>query len=295
MNAQDYDYLIIGGAPKAGTTSLYRYLADHPDVCASSIKETRFFLDAEYPLPSASRYDDENLQDYNAFFQGRGRLRVEATPDYLYSDNAKKVATLLPKAKMVFILRDPVERMVSWYKFAKQKGFLDQKVDFESYVLSQLNVEITDETPVHMRALDQCAYDQYLMYFERAFDARLLLISFDELVQKPREIMHQICLFSEINSEFFNDYNFKAENVSSSYKFPKMEKYLESIRRFFVYKTHNFPWINRVLRLPYIILNNLLRLSRNKANLVEVSESLKRIIYSEIERNNKSNMLGSHE
>ena len=43
-------YLIIGGTTKAGTTSLHAYLSDHPQVCASSIKETRFFLDRDYPL-----------------------------------------------------------------------------------------------------------------------------------------------------------------------------------------------------------------------------------------------------
>lgn len=47
---------IIGGGSKAGTTSVFNYLADHPEICAADAKETRFFLDADYPLPSKLRY-----------------------------------------------------------------------------------------------------------------------------------------------------------------------------------------------------------------------------------------------
>ena len=58
-----HHYIIIGGTTKAATTSLYFYLADHPNVCASNIKETRFFLDADYPLPVKYRLED-GLEKY---------------------------------------------------------------------------------------------------------------------------------------------------------------------------------------------------------------------------------------
>ena len=50
-----YRFLIIGGASKAGTTSMFSYLAEHPQICASHAKETRFFLDSDYPLSSPWR------------------------------------------------------------------------------------------------------------------------------------------------------------------------------------------------------------------------------------------------
>jgi len=93
-------YLIIGGTTKAGTTSLHAYLNDHPQVCASSIKETRFFLDRDYPLEAKYRSDD-GLEYYEEYFAHRGAaaVRVEATPDYLYSPGtAARLAAALPQA-----------------------------------------------------------------------------------------------------------------------------------------------------------------------------------------------------
>lgn len=68
MQTDDQLYLIIGGTTKAGTTSIFRYLSAHPDVCASSLKETRFFLDKDYPLPSTNRFNGSNLECYRVFF-----------------------------------------------------------------------------------------------------------------------------------------------------------------------------------------------------------------------------------
>ena len=117
----EHRYLIIGGATKAGTTSLYFYLADHPEICASNLKETRFFLDAEYPLPAKYRLED-GLDKYEKYFNHcqKQSLRLEATPDYLYSpDTPQKIKHSLPNVKMFFILREPIDRLTSWYRFAK--------------------------------------------------------------------------------------------------------------------------------------------------------------------------------
>ena len=84
---EEFSYLVIGGVPKAGTTSLFAWLSMHPDVCASSLKETRFFLDASSPLPSAKRFTGENLQEYGRFFRDCPKeftgIRIDTTPDYL--------------------------------------------------------------------------------------------------------------------------------------------------------------------------------------------------------------------
>src|SRR5947199_9809161 len=84
-----YRFLIIGGTSKAGTTSVFNYLAGHPEVCPAE-KETRFFLDADYPLPSKRRYQENNSETYWSLFQSgpQENWRFEATPDYLYSANS---------------------------------------------------------------------------------------------------------------------------------------------------------------------------------------------------------------
>ncbi|MHA1988690.1 MAG: hypothetical protein ACW98D_18860, partial [Promethearchaeota archaeon] len=78
---------IIGGVQKAGTTSLFRYLSDHPSICASSKKEVDLFvkhLDAKSVI---------SLEAYKEFFShcsNSNLMRLEASPSYLM--NAKKIA-----------------------------------------------------------------------------------------------------------------------------------------------------------------------------------------------------------
>lgn len=76
MSVADHQYLIIGGTPKAGTTSLYKWLSDHPDVCPSSLKETRFFLDWDYPLSSSAQYNGKNLEQYAVFLNNATIINV---------------------------------------------------------------------------------------------------------------------------------------------------------------------------------------------------------------------------
>ena len=106
------NFFIIGAA-KAGTTTLYEVLKQHPQVYMSFIKETLFF--------SNDNYYEKGLEWYTRnFFSGAGGFaaRGEATPNYLYWSN--KVATRIrvfenEPTKFVVILRDPVQRAYSWY------------------------------------------------------------------------------------------------------------------------------------------------------------------------------------
>ena len=86
LRSPEERHLIIGGTTKAATTSLFNYLGTHPAICASSVKETRFFLDGDYPLPSKYRAE-AGLERYGEFFRSchADQWRLDATPDYLYS------------------------------------------------------------------------------------------------------------------------------------------------------------------------------------------------------------------
>src|SRR3954452_18181658 len=117
------NFLILGAA-KAGTTALYHYLKQHPEVCMSEIKETNFFALMGKPLDFRGPGDDEHINrfsvttwgDYQSRFPDRTDARAvgEASPLYLYSPDAPgRIARWMPKAKLVVILRDPVARAYS--------------------------------------------------------------------------------------------------------------------------------------------------------------------------------------
>jgi hypothetical protein len=107
--------MLIVGTQRGGTSSLYSYLGRHPDVEPSIRKEVDFF---------SIRYE-EGLNWYRAHFPYRFRARFtfEATPDYLLHPLAAERANkLLPHAKVIVMLRDPVERAFSHYQHNRRLG-----------------------------------------------------------------------------------------------------------------------------------------------------------------------------
>jgi hypothetical protein len=110
----------VAGAPKAGTTAVHAARARHPALFMSAVKEPKFFL-TDGPPPTRGGPGDvqtyrEHIwrrEDYEALFEAApaGVLRGESTPFYLYNRDAqRRIRALVPHAKLIVILRDPVER-----------------------------------------------------------------------------------------------------------------------------------------------------------------------------------------
>jgi sulfotransferase family protein len=116
---------VIIGAAKAGTTALYWYLAEHPQVFMSPVKETNFFaygLDDEgdtlYGDPDLHRFPVRTSAAYGELFSGAGEALAigEASPIYLECpQSAARIRETLPEARIICGLREPVDRAYSDY------------------------------------------------------------------------------------------------------------------------------------------------------------------------------------
>ncbi|NEO94405.1 MAG: sulfotransferase domain-containing protein [Moorea sp. SIO3G5] len=280
---KQHSYLIIGGTTKAATTSLFYYLADHPEVCTSNLKEIRFFLDKDYPEASNYRYED-GLEKYDDIFRYAQcshveKIRMEATPDYLYSlGTPHKIKQSLPNVKLIFILREPVSRLISWYKFAKQKEYLPQDISFDNYVDKQLindNFE-HENTYTYMRSLEQGRYSVYLKpYFELFGSDRIYVNFYEELSRNPKSVLEKICRFAGIDPSFYGDYLFKVYNPSKAVKnwwfHRNYEQFLKSMRQY----TQDKP-IHKVLRKIRRSLDPIyLRLNVQPQEKVSISPAIK--------------------
>lgn len=104
------DFIIIG-AMKSGTTSLYYYLKAHPQIGMSAIKETDFFID--------ERNYSKGLEWYKSQFTGDYKIYGEASPNYTkahyFKGVPKRMYEIVPNTKLIYIVRDPVERIISHY------------------------------------------------------------------------------------------------------------------------------------------------------------------------------------
>jgi hypothetical protein len=119
------DFLVIG-APKAGSTALHAALVQHPQLFLSTPKEPKFFLTGERPPSRSAQQGPGDAHsarewiwrraDYEALFDAAppGTLRGESTPFYLWDSAAhRRIHSLVPHAKLIAVIRDPVERAYS--------------------------------------------------------------------------------------------------------------------------------------------------------------------------------------
>ncbi|MBK8847823.1 MAG: sulfotransferase domain-containing protein [Bacteroidetes bacterium] len=164
MASHNYSYCIIAGSTKCATTSVFAWLADHPMVCGSVVKESRFFWDNTYPMPSTGYHYSNGISSFQSIFkcEKNETILLEATPDYMYGDTtASIINSAISGVKIIFVLRHPVDRLVSWYKFAAQRNLFDSQTTFEQYVNMQV-MQPDAITPQHLRAMEQGRYAFYL-------------------------------------------------------------------------------------------------------------------------------------
>lgn len=172
--------LLVVGVPKAGTSSVFAYLAQHPDICPSDEKEVGYY---NYFNPRRHQGVAPPLASYRrhwSHWQGE-RYAVEATPTYSYGGTPviEAIRTTLDRPRIVLILRNPVDRLWSAYTFQRELGQLAHFASFEEYVAAcrQRRRDGGDLVPRdHMHGLHIGYYGDFVPLWLEAFgdDVRVL-------------------------------------------------------------------------------------------------------------------------
>lgn len=191
-------FLIIG-AQKAGTSSLFSYLNQHPEVMAATRKEAGFFS-KKYSKGSSwyrTRFPSkENIKS--------GYISGEATPEYFFHPHAaKRISHLLPDIRLILILRNPVERAISHYyhsvKIAYEKLALEDALNAEDQRIRKVSAEMTENEKIYSLDWQNYSYKsrgiysrqlgRYLDYFTRE---QILIIHSKELFESPNKVMKKV-------------------------------------------------------------------------------------------------------
>ena len=183
---------LIVGAAKSGTTSLYDYLQQHPDVFMSPVKEPRYFAYAENPPAMAGPGDEASNREsgavytmdaYRALFEGAADEAVvgEASPVYLYDADAPRlIAEHCPDATLIVVLRNPVERAYSHFLHLVRSG-REPLRDFEAALDAEpRRIEKGWEWSWHYRRMGGYAA-QLARYRERFADEQIQVYFFEDL------------------------------------------------------------------------------------------------------------------
>ncbi len=196
---------IIIGAPKAGTSALHAALAQHPQIYASPVKEPKYYMCADAPPPAYAGPGDAHSQqewlwrrrDYEALFAAApaNTVRLESTPFYLYLPSARRrIAEELPDAKLIAIVRDPIDRAYSNWMHLWVDG-LEPDPDFVSaWHREQQRIDAGWAPFWHYRRMGHYG-EQLADLFSRVERERVLVLRYFQLVSKPVETLDRVARF----------------------------------------------------------------------------------------------------
>lgn len=190
---------VIIGSMKAGTTSLHHYLEEHPQIQMASMKETNFFSGppAGVPYPTGHKRI-ESLEEYERLFDPAFPVRGEASPSYTVFPRRKGVPEamkeVIPQAKLIYLVRDPVARAISQYQ---------HHVSFENE--RRPLADALDPSDPFGRYTGPSFYaaqlDRYLQHFPLE---QILVVDQAELLANRRAALRQIFEFLAVEESFYS-------------------------------------------------------------------------------------------
>lgn len=227
--------LLVIGVPKAGTGSLYGYLSQHPEMCASDEKEVGYF---NYFNPSRRQGPVPPLEDYRKHFSHcRGeRYAFEATPTYSYGGQPviDGIRSTLERPRIVLSLRNPVDRLWSAYTFQRELGNFTQFRGFEEYVSAceQRRREGTDLVPRdHMHGLYIGLYAEFVPLWLDAFGEDIRVIFTDDLTRDPHEVVRELCRWLDIDDQVVTGLDLAPRNRTQHPRSTRAARIVYSVKR----------------------------------------------------------------
>lgn len=210
----------VAGAPKAGTSSVHQWIADHPDALGSREKETYFFVDPDTHMYNAQAHVSKGYDTWADQFDlpdgKRPKIIVESTPSYIYFDTALDHIPDLPtQPKCLFILREPAAQIRSLHSYFQNNwNWIPADMSFEDFV-AVAHTE-TGDFKGNELARHAIRYGKYVDYLrkwrERLGDERMMVIGFDDLKRDGAGTAKRVAEWLGLDPSFYDTYSFPREN-----------------------------------------------------------------------------------
>jgi hypothetical protein len=203
---------IIIGAPRAGTTSLYHYLRQHPQIVMSRIKETNYFaylasqFETDHKIAPQSKWVVTNSAEYDALFDVKENTKAigEASPFYTYAPGVpQQIKEHIPDAKLILIIRNPIERAYSTYLKNRREG--TEIRPFEDALAQEIQSpsKVVCSESYYIRA---GLYFEHITRYRSHFDKSQLKVVFQEDLQSvPLQVMADIFEFLGVDTAYSPD------------------------------------------------------------------------------------------
>ncbi|MGK7908047.1 MAG: sulfotransferase [Synechococcus sp.] len=252
-------FLIIGGTEKAGTTSLFNYLSQHPQLLGSVKKETDYFR----------QQGSLSLEDYLKEFpvHSGDRILLEASPGYL--SRAEQVAGQLAEVlknesvKLIFILRDPAERLVSNFRFHKTKGNLPDDLSIQDFLDANITFTKTGEMTLpavkgdwFYQSFEQGFYDRLLANFYDVMpEGSIAIYDFEDFKTAPSQVVQDICKQIGVDASFYDDFDFFVFNRTIKPKSRWLHLIGDKVNSLLEPFFNRFPQVKQTVKNIYCAIN----------------------------------------
>lgn len=208
------------GAAKCGTTSLWRYLGEHPDVCVSTPKETDFFLE-----------ENEKTEEwYRGCFKQEATAYGEASTKYtkIHGDSGvpKRMHDLLPNLKLLYLVRDPIDRAISEYMHNAALGW---ETGTKPADLEEAFCPVEESWYLKTSRY----YFQLAPYLEYYSKENILVVQFERFRDHPEDVMEEVFQFIDVNPDEAHDESNLSQKhhiTSRKLKRPKIYKKIVQTR-----------------------------------------------------------------
>jgi len=204
---------IIIGAQKSGTSSLYAYLSQHPQIQSGFLKEVHFFDGGLNPRVDTFKKGERWYRSHfplNNKLQG-GKKTFEATPEYLFNPLVpERIAQLLPGVKLIVCLRNPTERAISHYFHERKKRMDLEKLPILKALKAEeqrleeciANKNYKSEAFIHYSYKSRGLYKEQISRYYEYFDKEdILIIDSEELFNETKRVLKDVFRFVGVNPD----------------------------------------------------------------------------------------------
>jgi len=219
VKSERWPNFIIPGAGKSGTSSIARYLSQHPDIFISNPKEPTFFTYAESPVvfSSPDKFHEQivyDVSEYKSLFSNAEQCKEigEASTYYLAlpEQTIKNIKRFVPdyeSMKIIIILRNPIDRAFSNYMMFNMNGW--DAIGFREAISDEtIRTRLANGWSPSYDYLEEGIYSEKVRLFLEAFnDVRIYL--YEDLQRRPEWLLADIFSFLGVDSSFVPDFSLK--------------------------------------------------------------------------------------
>lgn len=227
------DFFLVG-PPKCGTTTAYHWLKTNPSIFVPEVKEPHFFQFKNKPLAYSGAGDMERLarmivQDEDSYMslydsKKKNQLSGDCSTMYFYSEDAiREIKLHNPQAKIIIVLRDPIERAFSHYMHQVRDGYEIKTDPLSSFLLSEERIQ--NGYMPFWDYINPGKYTIWLPKWKSSFED-VLVLDYKHLLNNSEEAMAEIARFLDVP----NNFQASSDQIFNQSGNPK------------------FPWLNRVLK-----------------------------------------------